>query len=75
MNLALAVTFVAQGRLTPGHLGQVAWLVPGVALGLLVGQWGHDRVDEQRFRLLVNALLVLVGGSLVVASARTLLAA
>ena len=75
MNLALALTFVAQGRLTPSHLGQVAWLVPGVALGLFVGQWGHDRVDEERFRLLVNTLLVLVGSSLVVASARKLLAA
>ena len=63
MNLALALTFVAQGRLTTAHLGQVAWLVPGVALGFLVGQWGHDRVDEQRFRLLVNGLLVGVGGS------------
>ena len=46
-----------------------------VAFGLFVGQWGHERIDEQRFRLLVNALLVLAGASLVVASARKLLAA
>lgn len=74
-NLGLGLTFVAQGRLVGAHLPQVAWLAPGIVAGLFLGQWGHDRVDEQRFRLLVNGLLVLAGGTLVVASARKLLAA
>jgi uncharacterized membrane protein YfcA len=66
MNTGLLVTFVFQGRLTWAEAPTVAWLLPSAACALLVGEWGHDRVDEARFRRVVNALLLFAGGALLV---------
>lgn len=49
-----------------GHIGRTsltltAWLVPGLVIGLVMGEVLHGKLPERTFRILVFALLTLVG--------------
>ena len=64
LNVALAVAFTAEGRYEAQTLVALAIVIPGVGLGILVGEWLHHRVDERRFRTAVFALLLAVAVAL-----------
>lgn len=65
LNTVLMATFALNGRLTAGTLTTSALLLlPGI-LGIGIGQWLHDRVDEQRFRTAVWGLLALAAMPLI----------
>ena len=70
LNGALTVAFLVDGRLRSA-LPVVLWLVPLLPVGMVLGQQLHVRLDEQRFRQLVYALLVLVGLALLLARPET----
>jgi hypothetical protein len=35
-------------------------------VGIAVGEWGHRRVDERRFRLIVFSLLLIAGATILI---------
>lgn len=60
LNLGLTLAFALDGSLVPA-LPRVAAFLPVVLGGYLLGEFFHRRLDEQRFRLLIFSLLLLVG--------------
>jgi uncharacterized membrane protein YfcA len=52
--------FVYAGRITAETGTATACLLPSIPLGVLLGQWIHDRVDETLFRRLLFGLLAIM---------------
>jgi uncharacterized membrane protein YfcA len=69
LNVVLVATYAASGKLGGSTLLVSAALAPGLAGGLVVGEWAHRRVPEHVFERLVFALLLCAGALL---SARSL---
>ena len=57
---ALLVTYVAKGHITMATLKDTAPLVPGLIVGIVVGELLHGRVPERVFRVVVFATLLVV---------------
>ncbi len=58
LNSVLIARFAAEGRFTR-EIGQsVLWLAPAILMGIFLGEKLHKRVNEQRFRVAVYALLL-----------------
>lgn len=68
LNLALVVAFAVDGRYDAATLLDVLWLLPVVGLATALGEWGHHRIDEGRFRVVVFTLLLAAGSALVLKS-------
>ena len=68
LNAVLVVGYAVDGALTATSLEATALLVPALALGITVGEWLHGRVPERTFRVGVYAVLLVVGGALIVRS-------
>lgn len=66
LNVALIAAFVLAGRIDGTTLFDSLTLLPVVALATALGEWGHHRIDEARFRIFVYALLLVAGGALVI---------
>lgn len=66
LNGILVVRFILGGVYVPNVLREVAFLVPAVPVGIVLGEWVHDRVDERRFKIGVLVLLVGAAISLIV---------
>ncbi len=64
LNLLLTAAFGISGRLTPAVLSKLGLLAPLAALAIVAGEWGHRRIDERRFRIVVLSLLLVAGASL-----------
>lgn len=62
LNLALVVSQVQLGSVTPATLLRSALLLPAAAAGGLLGNWLHHRLAPERFLRAVHAL-VLAGGA------------
>ena len=67
LNTSLSVLLLAQGRLASA-LPQLLWFLPLLVIGVVVGEHLHRRVNEQRFRQTVYALLAVTGVLLAVQS-------
>jgi uncharacterized membrane protein YfcA len=65
-NGFLTLSYLATGLLTWDNLRFWAWLAPAVVVGTIVGERLHDRVNEHHFRVIVFAILLVGGISLVV---------
>lgn len=66
LGVVLLAGYLSQGLVTRGTLTVSAALVPSLAVGLLLGERAHARVDAATFRALTLVLL-LAGGALLVA--------
>jgi uncharacterized membrane protein YfcA len=62
LNFALVASYTVEGELNTMAL----WTLPPMVLGLLLGEWLHNRIDQHVFRIAVY-LLLLVSGLLLVA--------
>jgi uncharacterized membrane protein YfcA len=60
LNTVLVSMFVYAGRITAETGTATACLLPSIPLGVLLGQWIHDRVDETLFRRLLFGLLAIM---------------
>lgn len=60
LNGLLTIIFLFDGSLIP-NLPRLVTYLPVVLVGLVAGEWLHSRIDEQRFRQLVFALLAITG--------------
>lgn len=67
LNSLLTVIFAIDGSLVTA-LPRIAVLLPVLIIGVLLGEWLHSRISEQRFRLAVFLLLLITGFSLFLAS-------
>lgn len=63
-SIALTVGFALEGRYDARAGVDLLVLLPAIPLGLVVGEIVHHRVDEQRFRSIVFALLIAAAVSL-----------
>jgi uncharacterized membrane protein YfcA len=61
MGGALASAYALRGRLDGESLRATASLLPVLAAAWLAGDWLHHRLDEERFRRAVYALLLATG--------------
>jgi len=75
LNVLVIFRLVGQGEVTTATLGTSAVMLAPLALGIAAGEWVHHRLDEQRFRVLVGALLLAAGAVLVVKSVAEVLPA
>lgn len=66
MNAFLIVVFSLNGRINPESLKMTAWLLPVLPIGILLGEWLHNRVNEHQFRVFIYCLLLVSGVTLVV---------
>jgi hypothetical protein len=68
LAVVLLLRWTWSGTLTRSTFVLSAELVPAMAVGLLLGNVVHRRVDERRFRLFVNVMLLVFGVLLLVRS-------
>ena len=64
LNTVLLGLFVAEGSLSAVDAPAVAGLLIPVGCALVCGNWAHHKVDEGRFRLVANVILLVAGGVL-----------
>src|SRR5690606_3478078 len=69
LNSLLTLIFLIDGTLLPA-LPRLLGYVPLLVVGVVLGEWLHRRIDEQRFRQAVFVLLLFTGATLVLAVAR-----
>ncbi len=72
LNTILTLLFAFDGTLFES-LPRLAAFLPILLVGLVLGEWLHHRISEERFRLAVFLLLLLTGCSLLIASSTALL--
>ena len=65
-NIVLVLALVGRGALTVETAQLSAGLFVPLLVGVKLGEWMHDRVDEQRFRIGVWGLLAVSAVSLIV---------
>ncbi|MBI4518440.1 MAG: sulfite exporter TauE/SafE family protein [Deltaproteobacteria bacterium] len=61
LNMVLTAVYFSTGRINADTLSALGLLLPAVMLSIVLGEWVHPRLDEQRFRLAVFGLLVFAG--------------
>ena len=66
-SVVLIAAFGLEGRYDAEVMTTVLWLVPAVPVGIVAGEWLHDRVEERRFKRLIFGLLMLASLSLLFA--------
>ncbi len=66
LNATLCVNYAIVGRFEPGIQWTLLALLPGLPVGMLLGDWLHRQVDERRFKLAVYVLLVLAALALLI---------
>ena len=64
-SVVLIAAFGLEGRYDAEVMTTVLWLVPAVPVGIVAGEWLHDRVEERRFKRLIFGLLMLASVSVV----------
>ena len=67
--LALVLTgfYLFSGTLTAASLKLVVVLLPVIAVGIFLGEWLHQRIDEFRFKIFVFSVLLIAGFSIIAA--------
>lgn len=68
LNGAVVTNLVASGELGVRSLRASALLLVSLIIGAAVGEWGHARLPERRFRFAVFGLLFFAGTALLVRS-------
>lgn len=68
LNASLSLLFLFDGSLIPS-LPRLASFLPLLVVGVLLGEFLHHRLNEQRFRQLVYGLLVITGALLMIKAA------
>ncbi|WP_374961320.1 sulfite exporter TauE/SafE family protein [Spongiibacter tropicus] len=65
LNGLLTVVFALDGSLLPA-LPRIAMMLPVLLAGVVIGEFLHHRVNENRFKQLVYTLLLLTGALLII---------
>ena len=65
LSIFLLVAYFWGGRVTPETLKITALLLPGLAAGVITGEYLHMRIEQRTFRIFIFILLFFAGVSLV----------
>ena len=65
LNGLLTVVFALDGSLLPA-LPRIGMMLPVLLAGVVIGEFLHHRVNENRFKQLVYTLLLLTGALLII---------
>lgn len=65
LNVVLITRFSLAGDYTPTLRANILLLLPTIPIGLITGEWVHQRVDERRFKLGVSLLLMAAATALI----------
>lgn len=68
LNGCLSVLFLFDGTLIPS-LSRTVFYLPLLIVGVVLGEYLHHRLNEQRFRQLIYGLLVITGALLMIKTA------
>ncbi|MBM4357012.1 MAG: sulfite exporter TauE/SafE family protein [Deltaproteobacteria bacterium] len=68
LNGAVLANLLVTGELGAASLRASGVLLASLVAGAAVGEWGHDRMPERRFRITVFGLLLAAGASLLARS-------
>lgn len=60
LNLTLSVLYLLDGSLV-ASAGRLVWYLPLLVVGVLVGEFLHHRLNEERFRQAVYGVLLVTG--------------
>jgi uncharacterized membrane protein YfcA len=63
-GVLVVASHIAAGHLTTPVLTYYLYTAPGLAVGILLASRVDSRVDRERFRILVMAMILLLGLSL-----------
>lgn len=63
-NSVLIASFALRGQLGTAEARKIGTFLPVLVVGVVLGEWGHRRIDERRFRLVVFSLLLIAGASI-----------
>lgn len=74
LNSLLTLIFALDGSLSAA-LPRLAAFLPILIVGVVLGEWLHSRISEERFRVAVFLLLLVTGCSLFIASSSSFLGA
>ncbi len=64
LSIVLMGNFIYEGRYDADTGMKLLWLLPGLPVGIAVGEWVHRRVEERRFKFLIFGLLVVASVTL-----------
>jgi len=63
-SVILSASYLMTGKFTAHSLRYILILLPMILIGILLGEWLHHRIDENRFKLFVFAVLFFAGLSI-----------
>jgi len=66
LSIVLMGNFLYEGRYDVDVGAKLVWLLPGLPVGIAVGEWLHRRVEERRFKFLIFGLLVVAAITLLI---------
>ncbi|NLZ77155.1 MAG: sulfite exporter TauE/SafE family protein [Spirochaetales bacterium] len=61
LNTIIIGAYLIEGSLKKETLGATAIMIPFIAVGYLIGEHIHHRIDERKFSILVFVMLLLTG--------------
>ncbi len=63
-SVILTASYLVAGKFTADSMRFILILLPMILIGILLGEWLHHRIDENRFKLFVFAVLFFAGLSI-----------
>jgi len=66
-SVILSVSYLMTGKFTAHSIRYILILLPMILAGILLGEWLHHRIDENRFKLFVFIVLFFAGLSIFIA--------
>ena len=63
-SIILTSAYFVAGKFTADSLKFIIVLLPVIVIGILIGEWLHQMVDEYRFKIFVFAVLIFAGISI-----------
>jgi uncharacterized protein len=73
LNGVLLVNYGTLGLLDARSATRSAAMLPGLVLAVFLGDWVHGRLPPRPFKILVNVILLIAGGSLAIRTLRSIL--
>jgi uncharacterized membrane protein YfcA len=63
-SVILTASYFISGKFTALSIKFILALLPMILIGILLGEWLHQRIDEHRFKIFVFAVLFFAGVSI-----------
>jgi uncharacterized protein len=61
LNSIIIGSYIASSAITADDARRTAFMLPFLALGIIAGEWAHQRVKPEAFKLIVFSMLLVTG--------------